>query len=392
MKRIDLDENAKIILQEKFAKRDALLSQYATKDCDAARKNDYIPRLFRRQFIRDCEVVINLPLFNRYAGKTQVFSLKDNDDISTRAYHVQLVSRIARTIGSALSLNCDLIEAIALAHDLGHCPFGHLGEKLLDNVAKRYDYRFFHHVQGARYLNNIVKSDISLQVVDGVLCHNGEEVLQCYSPNENSCKTFEDIQDKLNLAYQGKLNDCNLMASTLEGCLVRIADVIAYIGKDRQDAEKLKQVGFDAYEENALGKYNHDIIANISADIINNSLNKNYIAMSDSVYDDLRRLLDDNYKKIYTSTNVEKYSKDDLQNIVKKVFDLIYDDLKKDRKIIDKYYRPYIYPNKEKVDEYFKENVAFPERIAIDMIASMTDKYLIGFYERFFENDNKNTN
>ena len=392
MKRIDLDENAKIILQEKFAKRDALLSQYATKDCDAARKNDYIPRLFRRQFIRDCEVVINLPLFNRYAGKTQVFSLKDNDDISTRAYHVQLVSRIARTIGSALSLNCDLIEAIALAHDLGHCPFGHLGEKLLDNLAKRYDYRFFHHVQGARYLNNIVKSDISLQVVDGVLCHNGEEVLQCYSPNENSCKTFEDIQDKLNLAYQGKLNDCNLMASTLEGCLVRIADVIAYIGKDRQDAEKLKQVGFDAYEENALGKYNHDIIANISADIINNSLNKNYIAMSDSVYDDLRRLLDDNYKKIYTSTNVEKYSKDDLQNIVDKVFELIYDDLKKDRKIIDKYYRPYIYPNKEKVDEYFKENVAFPERIAIDMIASMTDKYLIGFYERFFENDNKNAN
>ena len=385
MEKINLDENAKKLLEEKFGMRDELLSDYATKDGDSIRKNDYIPRLFRRQFIRDCEVVINLPLFNRYAGKTQVFSLKNNDDISTRAYHVQLVSRIARTIGSALSLNCDLIEAIALAHDLGHCPFGHLGEKLLDNVAKNYGYRFFHHVQGARYLNNIVKSDISLQVVDGVLCHNGEKVLQRYAPNENSCKSFEELQDKLDIAYSGKLNDENLMASTLEGWLVRIADVIAYIGKDRQDAEKLKQVGFDAYDENSLGKYNHDIIGNVSADIINNSIGKNHIAMSDFVYAELRRLLDDNYKKIYTGENIDGYTKEELQKIIDEVFHLLYDDLKKDGKLIDKYYRPYIYPNAKKVDEYFLENSSYPERVAIDMIASMTDRYLLEFHKRFFK-------
>ena len=383
MERIDLNENAKNILKEKFGSRDALLSEYATKDSDSIRKNDYVPRLFRRQFIRDCEVVINLPLFNRYAGKTQVFSLKNNDDISTRAYHVQLVSRIARTIGSALSLNCDLIEAIALAHDLGHCPFGHAGEKLLDNVAKKYGYRFFHHVQGARYLNNIVKSDISLQVVDGVLCHNGEKVLQCYAPNENSCKSFDDIQDKLDLAYQGKLNDDNLMASTLEGCLVRIADVIAYIGKDRQDAEKLKKVGFDAYDKNSLGTYNHDIIGNVSADIINNSIGKRRIAMSDFVYGELCRLLDDNYKKIYTNSTIDGFTKDELQNKINTVFELLYNDLKNGGKLIDKYYRPYIYPNAAKVNEYLAENVAYPERVAIDMIASMTDKYLLEFYDKF---------
>lgn len=382
MKRINLNENAEKILQEKFDLRDGLLSQYATKDSDSVRKNDYAPRLFRRQFIRDCEVVINLPLFNRYAGKTQVFSLKDNDDISTRAYHVQLVSRVARTIGSALSLNCDLIEAIALAHDLGHCPFGHLGEKLLDNVAKQYGYRFFHHVQGARYLNNIVKSDISLQVVDGVLCHNGEKVLQRYAPNENSCKSFEDLQDKLDLAYQGKLNDDNLMASTLEGCLVRIADVIAYIGKDRQDAEKLRQVGFDSYDDNSLGKFNHEIIGNISADIINNSIGKKEIAMSDFVYEELRRLLDENYKKIYTLSNIDGYSKDDLQKIINEVFSLLYADLKKDKKLIDKYYRPHIYANAQKVEEYFLDNVDYPERVAIDMIAGMSDKYLLEFHDK----------
>ena len=381
MNKINLNENAENVLRKKFEQRDELLFEYATKDSDSIRKNDYVPRLFRRQFIRDCEVVINLPLFNRYAGKTQVFSLKDNDDISTRAYHVQLVSRVARTIGSALSLNCDLIEAIALAHDLGHCPFGHLGEKLLDNVAKQYGYRFFHHVQGARYLNNIVKSDISLQVVDGVLCHNGEKVLQCYAPNENSCKSFDDLQDKLNLAYSGRLNDDNLMASTLEGCLVRICDVIAYIGKDRQDAEKLKQVSFDVYDDNSLGKLNHEIIGNVSADIINNSIGKRQIAMSDFVYQELCKLLNDNYKKIYAISKIDGYTKDDLQKIINDVFELIYSDLKKDRKLIDKYYRPYIYANAQKVDEYFLENKDYPERVAIDMIASMSDNYLLKFHK-----------
>ncbi len=380
--RIDLDENAKKVLAENFAERDSLLSPYAAKDDTAIRKGKYIPRLYRRQFVRDCEVVINLPLFNRYAGKTQVFSLKGNDDISTRAYHVQLVSRIARTIGSALSLNCDLIEAIALAHDLGHCPFGHLGEKLLDNVAKKFSYRFYHHVQGARYLNNVVKCDISLQVVDGVLCHNGEKVLQRYAPNEKSSNSFENLQEKLNCAYNGKLNDTDLMASTLEGCLVRISDVIAYLGKDRQDADKLRQVGLGDYDDNPLGKYNHEIIGNISADIINNSIGKNYIAMSDKTYADLSLLMDENYRKIYRNSEIDGYTDEDLQNIINDVFEALYNDLKQDKKLVNKYYRPYIYPNAEKVDEYFAENIDFPERVAIDAIASMSDKYLLDFHKK----------
>ncbi len=379
---ISLDENAEKLITQNFEKRDALLSPYATKDGDSIRKYEYKPKMFRRQFIRDCEVVLNLPLFNRYAGKTQVYSLQNNDDISTRAYHVQLVSRIARTIGSALSLNCDLIEAIALAHDLGHCPFGHRGEKLLDNVAKRHGYRFFHHVQGARYLYQIIKCDMSLQVIDGVLCHNGEEVLQCYAPNGNSCKTFDSLQRKLDLAYTSRLNDPSLMAGTLEGCLVRIADVIAYIGKDRQDAEKLKLVKFDEYSDGLLGRYNHQIIYNLSVDIINNSIGKNYIAMSDEAYSALLKLKDENYEKIYGNSNVDGYCDEDLQNTVDDVFRLIYDDTKESCKIIDKYYRPYIYPNKDRVDEYIEENLKHPERLAIDMIAGMSDKYLLEFHEK----------
>ena len=382
--RIQLDKNIENILAEKYLHRDELLSEYATKDSMAIRKDAYVPKIFRRQFIRDCEVILNLPLFNRYAGKTQVFSLLDNDDISTRAYHVQLVSRIARTIGSALSLNCDLIEAIALAHDLGHCPFGHRGEKLLDNVAKRNGYRFFHHVQGARYLLSVVKSDLSLQVIDGVLCHNGEEILPCYAPNDKSCKTFDDLQEKLDLAYVGNLHDTDLMASTLEGCLVRICDVIAYVGKDRQDAEKLRYVRFNDFSDTILGKYNHEIIASLCADIINNSYGKNRIKMSDDAFDALMKIKDENYALIYKSdhSEVDGYSDKDLQKIVDDVFNLLIDDLKGERKIIDKYYRPYIYPKTPKVDEYFEENKAFPHRVAIDMIASMSDKYLLTFHDK----------
>lgn len=375
-------------IQELYARKDELLSPYASKDGDCIRKENYNYKVFRRQYIRDCEAVINLQLFNRYAGKTQVFSLTDNDDISTRAYHVQLVSRIARTIGSALSLNCDLIEAIALAHDLGHCPFGHKGEKLLDKVAKKYGYRFMHHIQSARYLNNIVGADkganISMQVIDGVLCHNGERVVDKYKPNSHSCKSFKDIDEKLSLAYEGKLVDDELFACTLEGCLVRIADVIAYIGKDRQDAAKLRYVPLENYKDSELGTYNHEIISALSVDIINNSFGKDYIAMSKGAYEALQGIFKDNYDEIYLSdhSKVQEYSDDKLYEIIDAVFQAFYKDIKGDKKLVVKYYRPYIYPRKEAVDKYFEENKNYPERVATDIVAGMTDRYLINFFRK----------
>ena len=90
--------------------------------------------LWRPAFVRDSEKIMHIPYYNRYADKTQVFSLYKNDDISRRSQHVQLVSRIARNIGNVLGLNTDLIEAIALGHDIGHTPFGHAGERILDEL------------------------------------------------------------------------------------------------------------------------------------------------------------------------------------------------------------------------------------------------------------------
>ena len=120
-------------LSEKIAEKVALKTEnpYAFSDENAVRRNGNHdnPTVIRPPFIRDCDKILHCPFYNRYADKTQVFSFYKNDDISRRGLHVQLVSRIARTIGRALGLNLELIEAIALGHDIGHTPFGHAGEK-----------------------------------------------------------------------------------------------------------------------------------------------------------------------------------------------------------------------------------------------------------------------
>ena len=112
--------------------------------------------VWRTAFVRDIDKIINCPYYNRYSDKTQVFSLVKNDDITHRSLHVQLVSRIARTIGKALNLNLDLIEAIALGHDIGHTPFGHTGERFLDEIyAERSGRRFAHNIHSVRVLDKI---------------------------------------------------------------------------------------------------------------------------------------------------------------------------------------------------------------------------------------------
>ena len=110
------------------------------------------------------------PMYNRYADKTQVFSLYRNDDISRRSSHVQLVSRIARNIGGLLGLNTDLIEAISLGHDIGHTPFGHAGEHKLNELYNGNTGRYFNHnVHSVRVLDQIFNLNLSMETLDGIL-------------------------------------------------------------------------------------------------------------------------------------------------------------------------------------------------------------------------------
>jgi dGTPase len=161
------------------------VNPYAFRDEDIVRRkpNHDKANLWRPAFVRDCEKIMHLPLYNRYGDKTQVFSLYRNDDITRRSVHVQFVSRIARNIGAVLGLNLDLIEAISLGHDIGHTPFGHAGERKLDELYYSQTGRHFNHnVHSVRVLDKMFPINLSLQTLDGILCHNGEMELEQYTP------------------------------------------------------------------------------------------------------------------------------------------------------------------------------------------------------------------
>ena len=209
------------------------VSPYRTDDADVVRREDFAhdrATLTRPAFVRDTEKVLNLAAYNRYADKTQVFSFAENDEISRRGLHVQLVSRVARGIGGLLGLNCDLIEAIALGHDTGHTPFGHAGERFLSACYRARTGRTFNHnVHSVRVLDNLYRRNISLQTLDGVLCHNGEFAQQVLHLGDTA--TFDQLDGLVEACTADETTIKTLRPSTLEGCVVRVADMIAYIGK-----------------------------------------------------------------------------------------------------------------------------------------------------------------
>ena len=185
---------------------DERLSEYASKSSDAVRLKTPRYDIIRPQYSYDTDCIIHSPLYNRYSDKTQVFSFYKNDDITRRALHVQFVSKIARTIGRALNLNLDLIEAIALGHDTGHTPFGHKGEEFLSKCYQEgckkagKPIRFFNHnVHSARLYRYILGTNISLQTLSGILSHNGEKGYKEYRPSK--LESFEEFDEILEHCY-----------------------------------------------------------------------------------------------------------------------------------------------------------------------------------------------
>ena len=219
---------------------------YRTRNEDVIRRKQEWDRnkLLRPSFVRDCEKIMHAPYYNRYADKTQVFSFYKNDDITRRALHVQLVARIARNIGTLLGLNTDLIEAIALGHDIGHTPFGHAGERYLSECYHGYTGRYFNHnVHSVRVLDGILKRNVSLQTLDGILCHNGEFAMKEYRPAP--MQGFREFDEKYYACYTDQTNIKRLVPYTMEACVVRICDMIAYLGQDRQDARRANLIQND---------------------------------------------------------------------------------------------------------------------------------------------------
>ena len=321
-------------IKDIMLKHEENYSKYATFDKESIRFKDYTPDI-RPNFFRDTDRIIYSSSYTRYIGKTQVFTLPTNDNVSRRSIHVQLVAKIARSIGRALSLNEDLIEAIALGHDLGHVPYGHIGERFLNEISLKHNEGYFNHnVQSVRELmvleDNGLGKNICVQVLDGILCHNGELELQEYKPKK---KTVEDFLNDYNSCYTEKNYVTTLVPMTLEGCVVRISDIIGYLGRDIEDAEKIGMIKKEDIPENitkVLGNTNKDIVNTIILDLISNSLGKSYIKVSDKVFNAIKELKTFNYINIYNKC----HTKEELDN-----FELMFNTLYE--KLLDILYKEY---------------------------------------------------
>jgi len=365
-------------------KHNSILTKYACKDEEAIyffeREED-----IRSSFFRDVDRILYSLAFIRLQDKTQVFSYTEHDHISKRMIHVQFVSKIARTIGRALGLNEDLIEAAALGHDLGHVPFGHVGERILNDISLKNNEGFFNHnIESARVLMNIENYgkglNVSVQVLDAIICHNGEIAKGIYKPRP---KTKEEFLKEYNITYKDKTLLTKLEPMTLEGCVVRVSDLIAYIGRDLDDAIRLKKIKREDIPESitkVLGSTTKEIVSTCINDIVTNSYNKNYIKLSDNIYNAIEELKKYNYTNIYNNSESAK-TKTELEHKFNVLFYTYLKDIENNNEnspIIKSYLN-------NMCKEYFNNNTK--ERIVLDYIAGMTDDYFLNEYERINKND-----
>lgn len=369
------------------------LSPFRTPDEAVVRREDFAhdaPTLTRPAFVRDIEKVLNIPAYNRYADKTQVFSFVQNDEISRRGLHVQLVSRIARGIGGLLGLNCDLIEAIALGHDVGHTPFGHAGERFLSACYHRRTGGYFNHnVHSVRVLDQLYRRNISLQTLDGVLCHNGEFAQQVLSVG--GTRTFDALDALVTACVKDEQTIKTLRPSTLEGCVVRVSDMIAYIGKDRQDAVAMGVLdSYDIFDSDVIGTANAQIINNLTVDIVNNSYGRDRIALSEEVFADLERAKRQNYEVIYEREGMV----DDTENIVEEMFENMYAQLLADltagreESPVFRHHAKRLAAQSRSIKPE-KYLAGEPNQIVVDYMASMTDSYFMAIYTHLFPESNR---
>ena len=376
-------------IRKEILNRDESLSKNACKNKDAIFLKENIEKEneIRPVFFRDADRIIHSFTYTRYIDKTQVFPFTRNDHITHRVLHVQLVSKIARMIGKALNLNEDLIEAIALGHDVGHTPFGHKGEQFLDEICKKEQIGCFkHNAQSVRFLKDIEEINLSLQTLDGILAHNGEMIQDKYKPLP---KTKEEFLLELKSSFEDESFDKKIVPMTLEGCVVRISDIIAYIGRDIEDTIIVGTIKREDIPEDivrVLGNNNSIIVDTITKDIIKNSIGKDYISFSKEVFEAMAKLKKWNYENIYTSEDACKN-----ESIIREYFNKLFevylryleeenDDSNLSKKNI-----------KEFVEQRSKEylETTNKKRIVIDYLAGQTDHYFLRECEYNFKGFDK---
>jgi len=327
--------------QERWEEKN--LSPYATCSSNTrGREREEPPCPLRTEFQRDRDRIIHSKSFRRLMHKTQVFIAPFGDHYRTRLTHTLEVSQIARTISRALKLNEDLTEAIALGHDLGHTPFGHTGEEALNKV---YPGGFRHNEHSLRVVEKLEGEgglNLTWEVRDGILNHSqeGEKILSENSRNR---------------------------PSTLEGEVVKIADPLAYVNHDIDDAIRANLIKIEDLPLTAvkvLGKTGRERIATLVKDVVISSWNKPHLEMSLPVLKAFNQLRDFMYEKVYQA-------------------DALREEVEKASCVVCNLYYFYL-EHSFIIPSYFKENAENTERAVVDYIAGMTDRYALNEYQRYF--------
>jgi dGTPase len=365
------------------------LSPFAKKSCQTlGRRFPMKSDPFRLDFLRDETRILHSPPFRRLKHKTQVFLSPHNDHICTRMEHVLHVSSIAYVIGRCLNLNIDLINAIAKAHDLGHPPFGHAGERALDSILLTEGVRegFKHEIHGLRVVDNLTNYgeglNLTYEVRDGIVTHCGESFDRELKPDRS--------RDLLNLE---NITDRGFRPSTLEGCLVRMVDRIAYLGRDLEDGIKagiIKKADVPTHIVKELGADNGKIIGRFVNDIIANSIDNDSITMSGEAIDLMEKLKDFNYDRIYNHPEVESKSKKS-DHIIRLLYYKILEILEKTEKGANNSEVQAAIKDSPVMEVFFRfiKNTSYNEktpasRMAVDYIAGMTDLFAERTYIQLF--------
>ncbi len=306
-----------------------ILSPYAAKSADTqGRRASMPPCDLRTEYQRDRDRLIHCKSFRRLKHKTQVFLAPEGDHYRTRLTHTLEVSQIARTISRALRLNEDLTEAIALGHDLGHTPFGHAGERVLDRISGGFE----HNLQSLRMVDVIENLNLTFEVRDGIKNHKK-----------------------------------GMKPSTLEGMVVNHSDRIAYINHDIDDALRAGIIRLEEMPQNCLeelGKTHGQRIDTMIRDVVFTSMDQNVIRMSEQVQaltDCLRQFM---YDRVYIGSDAKTEEK-------------------KAEKMIEMLYGHFM-AHSELLPKEYVSLAADARQAVVDYIAGMTDRFAVKMFETIY--------
>lgn len=339
----------------------------------------------RDEYFRDQTKIIHSLPFRRLKHKTQVFFAPDNDHICTRIEHVLHVATIAATVCRGLNksgnwdLNQDLAYAVGLGHDVGHAPFGHEGERAI--AACLSPKPFLHEVNSYRVVEHLANCgdglNLTFAVKDGIICHCGEDFATAElrpAPKPN------DLD---------KITGRNQLPSTYEGCIVRLSDKIAYLGRDIEDAIKAKLIresDIPKIVQDEIGTSNGEIINTLTLDLINHSADKDYIGFSPEKFAIISELRAFNYERIYHNEQMRQ-RKETIDKRIADLFDYFrglftrygfdYKAYEKEGKQTARAFAHYM----ESMQKVYKQDPAQRDVIITDYIAGMTDSFAMSVME-----------